>query len=290
MMRYRQWCELVWRSLLLLGTGATAFAQQPGLREGDTIEAEEELRRYTVEVILFTYDASVSSGTEVFVPAAPPAAPLDDAAIAGFDSPEIDSDVDAPILEYGDTVAAADAGVSDEELTEVVGLGNIELKVLTSEERKMSDIHEKLLRLDAYRPVLWSGWTQVVREQAETPPIPLRRLGRVPLELDGELKLYLSRFLHLVVDVGLEAPSLAVDAPTRMFGEVRLGDGYRDVGRAYDAYAPVRYRIVEDRIIKSGDIRYFDHPKFGLLAKLTRVEETEDPIDDDLSVPAAADP
>ncbi len=283
MMRYRQWCELVWRSLLLLGTGATAFAQQPGLREGDTIEAEEELRRYTVEVILFTYDASVSSGTEVFVPAAPPAAPLDDAAIAGFDSPEIDSDVDAPILEYGDTVAAADAGVSDEELTEVVGLGNIELKVLTSEERKMSDIHEKLLRLDAYRPVLWSGWTQVVREQAETPPIPLRRLGRVPLELDGELKLYLSRFLHLVVDVGLEGPS-------RTFGDLRQGDGYRDIGRSYDAYAPVRYRIVEDRIIKSGDIRYFDHPKFGLLAKLTRVEETEDPIDDDLSVPAAADP
>jgi hypothetical protein len=40
--------------------------------------------------------------------------------------------------------------------------------------------------------------------------------------------------------------------------------------------APVRYRIFEDRIFKSGDLRYFDHPKFGVLAKITRVEEPGD--------------
>ena len=36
---------------------------------------------------------------------------------------------------------------------------------------------------------------------------------------------------------------------------------------------PVRYRIVEDRIMKTGDIRYFDHPRFGVIAKVTRPEE-----------------
>ena len=35
----------------------------------------------------------------------------------------------------------------------------------------------------------------------------------------------------------------------------------------------MRYAIREDRIFKSGDLRYFDHPKFGVLAKITRVEE-----------------
>jgi hypothetical protein len=38
----------------------------------------------------------------------------------------------------------------------------------------------------------------------------------------------------------------------------------------------VRFRIAEDRIFKSGDLRYFDHPKFGVLAKISRVEEPED--------------
>jgi hypothetical protein len=33
--------------------------------------------------------------------------------------------------------------------------------------------------------------------------------------------------------------------------------------------------------MKNGDIRYFDHPKFGVIAKITRVEETEEEIIDD---------
>jgi hypothetical protein len=40
---------------------------------------------------------------------------------------------------------------------------------------------------------------------------------------------------------------------------------------------PVFYRISEDRILRSGELRYYDHPKFGLLAKVTRVEEEEEP-------------
>ncbi len=35
---------------------------------------------------------------------------------------------------------------------------------------------------------------------------------------------------------------------------------------------PVYYRISEDRILRNGEVRYYDHPKFGLLAKVTRVE------------------
>jgi len=38
---------------------------------------------------------------------------------------------------------------------------------------------------------------------------------------------------------------------------------------------PVRYRILDDRIFKNGETRYFDHPKFGVVARITRVEEEE---------------
>ena len=39
---------------------------------------------------------------------------------------------------------------------------------------------------------------------------------------------------------------------------------------------PVRYRIQEDRIVRNNDIRYFDHPKFGVIAKVTRVEKEDE--------------
>ena len=40
--------------------------------------------------------------------------------------------------------------------------------------------------------------------------------------------------------------------------------------------APIHYRIFEDQIVKNGDIRYYDHPKFGVIAKITRFEEPEE--------------
>ena len=34
--------------------------------------------------------------------------------------------------------------------------------------------------------------------------------------------------------------------------------------------------------MKNGELRYFDHPKFGVLAQVSRVEEEEPPEDSEL--------
>lgn len=36
--------------------------------------------------------------------------------------------------------------------------------------------------------------------------------------------------------------------------------------------APVYYRIREDRIVRNGELRYYDHPRFGAVAKITRID------------------
>ena len=46
--------------------------------------------------------------------------------------------------------------------------------------------------------------------------------------------------------------------------------------------SPIRYRIFEDRIVKNGETRYFDHPKFGVIAKVTLSEQTEEENIDDI--------
>jgi hypothetical protein len=38
---------------------------------------------------------------------------------------------------------------------------------------------------------------------------------------------------------------------------------------------PIRYSISEDRIFRNGELRYYDHPRFGVLARITRFEEEE---------------
>ena len=100
-------------------------------------------------------------------------------------------------------------------------------------------------------------------------------LAEPPERLSGSFTLYLSRYLHLVVDLTLEelranGEPVAIDESGFAYSDNRFGAGYDDVQPS-----PVRYRIQEDRIFKNGDLRYFDHPKFGVLAKITRVEEEE---------------
>lgn len=226
------------------------------------VEPEEaEYPRYTVEVIIFEYAQEVSAGTERFLPDEP------------LPPTEDESAAQEPV--FGDTVVQpaveepASAGDQD------VYPPGPEFILHPEEELGLTDVAGMLERLDVYRPLMHFAWTQVTRPEEETQPIELQALAPPPAGLDGSFTLYLSRYLHLVVDLSLEqhsgdADPFAIDDPVTEFRDDRTGAVYGDLRPL-----PVRYRIVEDRIFKSGDLRYFDHPKFGVLAKITRVEEPE---------------
>jgi hypothetical protein len=138
------------------------------------------------------------------------------------------------------------------------------MTLLARDNYTLRDVYRKLQELDAYRPIMHTAWTQTTIERDLTPPIRLRMLGDAPLHLDGNLTLYLSRYLHLVVDLALDADVQPV-APQAAANNIFVFSDKPELQPA-----PVRYRIFEDRIFKSGDLRYFDHPKFGVLAKVTR--------------------
>jgi hypothetical protein len=229
-----------------------ANAQQQGT---DEQAAPEEPKSYTVEIIIFTYSESVGVGTEQFPPDMPEPAPMPG------------DETDETAGEEPDAGAVADTGTAE---TPESGSepATFEFHVLTSAEYTLQDTLDRLKRLDVYRPVMHFGWTQAVYPRDETPPIELRTFGEPPPGLDGQFTLYLSRFLHLVVDLSLEAESPDAGRPVASFRDDRDGFG------AGEPELPVHYRIEENRIFKSGDIRYFDHPKFGVLAKVTRVDDT----------------
>ncbi|MBT8080809.1 MAG: peptidoglycan binding protein CsiV [Gammaproteobacteria bacterium] len=206
---------------LALGVAGLALLAPAAAQDSDD---ESEIRRYAVEVIIFRYAQDVGSGNEIFAAAEP-----------------------QTVLFGGPLPEAAE--VPEPQPPRRTGpYPDIEFVRLMRDDYQLTDIYGRLRRLDAYDPIMHFGWTQATWAQEQTRPIPLRRFGRPPADLDGDLTLYLNRFLHLVVDLELGAAS----------------------------EAPVFYRIEEDRILKNGELRYYDHPKFGLLAKVTRVEERED--------------
>ena len=238
-------------SLLSLVMFLPAMAQE---MLGD-IELEEvpEIRRYTVEVIVFRYAQEVMSGSEIF--------PRDEP------EPEL-----LPLEEDIEFVEE----LPEEPGNELEPLPDVELVMLDKADFQLGDIMGRMKRLDVYEPIMHFGWTQATWPDEQTEAIPLHRLASPPAGLDGELTLYLSRYLHLVVDLQLEASDVMVinQDEVEQLGDVTVGDLLNSM-EAQSAKLPAYYRIQENRILKNGELRYYDHPKFGVLAKVTRVEDEE---------------
>ena len=274
---------------VLMLLAVAAFSQQSGVPGATALESEaEEVRRYTVELIIFEYLNRSSAGTEIFDPDLPPVPPEEDAFYSDeslellidaepFGVDQLDSG-DLMFDENGDRVAEPVVNVDDIALEVIPTYEQAGLKVLGPEEYVLNDAYERLQNLDAYRPLMRVAWTQPTLEKDVTFPITLRRLGNPPLRLDGTVTLYLSRFLHLVVDLALEekTPSnTPANNRLRRFGDDNSGFSFDSNIVTSSTF----YRINEDRIVRNGELRYYDHPRFGVLAKITRVEE-DNPADD----------
>ena len=271
------------RSLLLgcVAIGLPGIAWSQAVLETEPPEEEEEIRRYTVEMIIFEYAASAVSGNEIFEP---------------DELPEIEDLFAMPPAYYGDRgtnvnadlpVAIDEAEIDDENALELLlpeepeeeqileefpsHILHTQLKVLDPEEHAMQDIYEKLVLLDAYKPIMRAAWTQATYEKDQTLPIRLRRVGNAPLRLDGNLTLYLSRYLHLVVDLTIESEQAQSggrdDDSVRYYGDRRSSRNY---GYGYEQESTtIKYNISEDRIFRNGELRYYDHPRFGVLARIS---------------------
>jgi hypothetical protein len=243
--------------LPLLAAGAVAQDVAPE-------DVPAEVRRYTVEMIIFSYEQNVSAGSEIFIPDEPP--PLE-------------------LIEEGDLLDGSlpDGAMPDEavaieepeldELELVDEDKKYELVMLPEEDFILLDVIERLDNLDAYAPLMHFGWTQPTYPQEETETRPLSSFSTPPDGLEGDLTLYLSRYLHLAVNLQLDAA--AAEETEEALALDNFSSSYDDFGDDAAVTYPVRYRIEEDRIFRSGELRYYDHPKFGVLAKITRVEEEE---------------
>lgn len=242
----------------LLLAGLAAFAAANAVEPPDG----REYREYTIEVIVFRYASGVYRGSERFAPDPPPTELPMPAAI------------DAGIVQFGDPSSLGGSAESPAEREEAVPADGIEdtdgvseqaldpagpgYRILLGSELTMGETLDTLERLDDYRPLLHFGWRQRLAAFEASAAIPLTRLTAPTPGLDGSFKLYLNRFLHLAVELEQSAEPSRPDS--------RPGTVDRP---------GVNYRISEDRIFKDGDLRYFDHPEFGILVKIERSEEAD---------------
>ncbi|MFQ5609586.1 MAG: CsiV family protein [Woeseiaceae bacterium] len=286
---------------LLIAAFPAASIQAQDSVPADIVDEAPEIRRYSVEVIVFAYAEPVSAGTEVFPPdVIEPALP---------DETTVDENGNIIAEPAEDQPAAADARqaqppqeapLTDEELLALQEEPLFRLEITPDGDLQLGNYFAALERLDVYEPLLHAGWTQTALPEEDVLPVDVREFGTPPAGLTGEFKLYLSRYLHLVVDLEMFAPEdeqpypvwrddddrfdLVSDETVPRYSDNRsfAGSAYSDAGIVSDApvFAPLTYKIEENRIFRSEEVRYYDHPKFGVIAKVVRIEE-DDPEEED---------
>jgi hypothetical protein len=130
-------------------------------------------------------------------------------------------------------------------------------RVLRPDELQLNAEYRKITNVPTYVPLLHAGWIQPGLPEGQAQPVDLATLGAVnPM---GTIRLRLDRFLHVRVD-------LSYRDSTRPGAEgAAFGDGLSEV-----ELAP-RYELATEQQTRSGELRYFDHPAFGVLVKITPV-------------------
>lgn len=124
-----------------------------------------------------------------------------------------------------------------------------------------------------YRVLAQASWTQVATEKAATKPVALRSTDG---SLDGTILFYVSRFLHSEIALRWRPEAVAGTATT-----ATNANGSMPANPAANAAAnppadpqtaapaTPTFRLSERRRIKTAETHYFDHPRFGVLLRVT---------------------
>jgi|TARA_B100001250_G_scaffold394141_1_gene397685 hypothetical protein len=120
-------------------------------------------------------------------------------------------------------------------------------KLLDNQNYTLNGIADRLNTLDVYTTVSHGAWVQEAYSENEPYIFKLHHLGSMnPL---GTIHFYESRFLHVRIDAEYSSKYLDVSY-SDLINKIKI---------------PHKYNINNDKIIRVGEINYFDHPAFGMI-------------------------
>ena len=146
-------------------------------------------------------------------------------------------------------------------------------RVLRADELELRGARQRLARDGEYTPLAHGGWILPAYPPDQAVPIDISLLGAVnPV---GTVKLHLSRFLHVTVDLVYRAP------PVPEFLQAATADNER----LSELELPPRYALRTQRRVRSGEVHYLDHPAIGILVVVRPQPVEQQDTDDPLSPP-----
>ncbi len=188
---------------------------------------------------------------------------------------------------------------------------------LAADQLDLDKVVAKLKRHPGYHTLLHLGWHQpgVPREQSQAvhlnsqpfstvdttvvetqkptrslyaampflrPSEPVPEAAQEP-GVEGTVRLYLRRYLHLEVDLLYDNEALQAHARI----ELSTGDNPESTPFSAQQLPVSRFRLKLQRRLRSGEIHYLDHPLFGLIVKVMPFELPPERVPEELNIAPA---
>jgi len=155
-------------------------------------------------------------------------------------------------------------------------------KIAADSADETTDIGKAVALLESnnkYQVLTHKRWVQTADARSTS---PVMRITDTANDLDGTVVFYMSRFLHVDVDLLLKDESDQNNKPANgvtssaVANPVALSSSTNNSSAAV-APPDLTYKIDESRRIRSNQINYFDHPKFGVLLEITPMDSDAQP-------------
>ncbi len=139
-------------------------------------------------------------------------------------------------------------------LDSAVPLGELgTLRPVPAKDWELGNLYAAIDRSDLYQALWYQVWRQPGWNRNDAVPIRVAA-GATDMEghsvLEGTLRLYRGRYLHLQADL--------------RYADPELGPG--------EGFEPLRVALRQSRRMRSGELHYLDHPRLGVLVRVTPVE------------------
>ncbi|MEW4982239.1 MAG: CsiV family protein [Cycloclasticus sp.] len=131
---------------------------------------------------------------------------------------------------------------------------------LNINQQQLHAVNERLERLSSYTPIAHGGWLQPLKEKEKRHAIQIIHQAD-NIQIEGILTFHRGRYLHLDVDLQLS------DMIPSAIEDDYLSNSIIQTSNLY--------RLTETRRIRTSETNYFDHPRFGVL---TIVEKIDSPV------------
>ena len=116
---------------------------------------------------------------------------------------------------------------------------------LAAEQRRLGEQYQRLRNSRDFRPIVHTAWRQPVYPASQETTLQLSSVaGNTPANLGGEISLFVNRFLHLTLDLQLAGQRTGLDS--------------------------LVFKLQEQRKMRSAELHFFDHPRFGALALISK--------------------